>query len=200
MFSHLGSWELEDLRAWQDEENKSKKQRKFQSSFGPRTWPSLLHIRIMKRRLSVRSPHEEGESQFPQNLEGTWGGNGAWLRVAGISISWLQQEVRAMSTNLFRSSSGTLPVSPKASPCPQTESIWIKEKKMYAMRPMWEEVGAKKPNKRLWITGVDNPPGEKWVLHQALKRHYIWQGREYSWQPIGNGPEIETTQTSSSVE
>lgn len=129
MFSHLGSWELEDLRAWQDEENKSKKQRKFQSSFGPRTWPSLLHIRIMKRRLSVRSPHEEGESQFPQNLEGTWGGNGAWLRVAGISISWLQQEVRAMSTNLFRSSSGTLPVSPKASPCPQTESIWIKEKK-----------------------------------------------------------------------
>lgn len=108
MFSHLGSWELEDLRAWQDEENKSKKQRKFQSSFGPRTWPSLLHIRIMKRRLSVRSPHEEGESQFPQNLEGTWGGNGAWLRVAGISISWLQQEVRAMSTNLFRSSSGTL--------------------------------------------------------------------------------------------
>lgn len=72
------------------------------------------------------------------------------------------------------------------------------KRKIYAMRPMWEEVGIKKPNKGWWIIGVDTLPAERGVLHQALKRHLAGTG--YSWQPVGNGPEIETTQMSSSVQ
>lgn len=126
MFSHFESLDSEDIGVWQDKENKSKKQRKCQSSFRPEAWPSPLHINIMKLSLSTRSPEEGEETCFPQNLEGGWRADGwgsehPW----GTSISRWQQEVRAVAPNSFQSSPGTLPVSPRASPCPQTESIWI---------------------------------------------------------------------------
>lgn len=55
MFSRFEGWDLEHIRVWQGEENKSKKQRKCQSSFRPETWPPFLHINVMKHSLSVRS-------------------------------------------------------------------------------------------------------------------------------------------------
>ena len=50
MFSSLGSWGLEDIRAWQDQENKSKEQRKFQSSFRRGTWLPLLHVSLTREK------------------------------------------------------------------------------------------------------------------------------------------------------
>lgn len=78
MFSHYESLDLEDIGVWQDKENKSKKQRKCQSSFRPEAWPSLLHINIMKLSLSVRSPEEGEETSLPQN----WKGDGERMAVA----------------------------------------------------------------------------------------------------------------------
>lgn len=69
MFSRFEGWDLENIGVWQSEENKSKEQRKCQSSFRPETWPSSLHINVMKLSLSVRSL-EEGENPSPQNQEG----------------------------------------------------------------------------------------------------------------------------------
>lgn len=60
MFSRFEGWDLENIRIWQGEENKSKKQRKCQSSFRLENWPSFVHINVMKLSLSVRSP-EKGE-------------------------------------------------------------------------------------------------------------------------------------------
>lgn len=68
MFSHFEGWELENIGVWQGEENKSKKQRKCQSSFRLETWPSFLHTNVMKPSLSVRSP--EGRNPSPENLDG----------------------------------------------------------------------------------------------------------------------------------
>lgn len=52
--------------------NKSKKQRKFQSSFRTRTWPSYLHISIRKYSLFVRSPMREEKPSF----HSIWKGDG----------------------------------------------------------------------------------------------------------------------------
>lgn len=64
MFSRFEGWDLEDIGVWQDEENKSKKQRKCHSSFRPEPWPSFVHINIMKLSLLWEAPRREERPTF----------------------------------------------------------------------------------------------------------------------------------------
>ena len=41
---------MEEIRAWQDQENKSEEQRKFQNSFRRRTWLPLLHVSLTREK------------------------------------------------------------------------------------------------------------------------------------------------------
>lgn len=64
MFSRFEGWDLEDIGVWQDEENKSKKQRKCHSGFRPEPWPSFLHINIMKLSLPWEALRREERPTF----------------------------------------------------------------------------------------------------------------------------------------